>query len=136
MISLFSKPCSHFSLMSLSPNFCSTSIYCSSILYSCFSGSTMMGEYSAWQQIPPPTKFGWPLGSCLLFHHVYHISKMGPTALLLKWHSSNLCLTLNLMFSEQIPPRHYLPCLGRFIIHLASIDPSWTEINLNKPRLF
>ena len=71
MISLFLKPCSHFSLMSL-PQFLFNLYFLPlpSILYSCFSRSTMMGEYSSWQWVLPPTEFGWPLGSCLLFHPV------------------------------------------------------------------
>lgn len=138
MISLFPKPCSHFSLICLSPNFCSTSISCPSLLFY----TLVLVGLPWWGNILPNNgSFHlWSLGGLLglVYYSImsYHVSKMSPTTLPLKWRSSNLCLTLNLMFGGQIPPKHYLPCLGCFIIHLASMDLSWTEINLNRPKLF
>ena len=70
----------------------------------------------------------WSLGWFLSLGHCSsgsnRTSSVGLIALLLEWFSSNLCLTLNLVFDRGITPRHYLLSSG--IVGFIQIIWSWT----------
>ena len=77
----------------------------------------------------------WGLGGFVSLAHCStmscHILEWGPTSYRLRWHSSNLCSTSNLVFGGQSPPKYYLT-------PLAHMDFCW-KIPLRwgpQPRMF
>ena len=82
----------------------------------CLSGPIMIREYPAYTWVSPLMEFG-----CLGYYSSMSnsVSGIGPTTMLLKWFSSNLCLTLNLVFNKWILSRHYF-------MPSAAIDICWS----------
>ena len=69
--------------------------------------------------IPPTEGSRWPFGSKPLFDPIKSYVRNKTMTMLLKWFSSNLCHTLNLVLGRRIPPKHCFPssviivvCLG------------------------
>ena len=87
-------------------------------LYPCLNGLVMIREHPTYTWGFPLMEFG-----CLGYYSSVSNSVLGigPTTLLLKWFSSNLCLTLNLVFNKWILSRHY------FMSSIA-IDICWSVL--------